>query len=691
MPIISYSQLDRKVDQNPLSPHWLATGYSIHSESKLDSVIREKHYVDTLGNMATKLESLNRYEYLVCGRVWKRQLLTYSTGEIKERCYEYDYKDDLVEMITLTGDIVDFKEYAFNDDNKLVKAKTVYCNCLQSGDNGTQTQRSYSYTETGKISHYQYNYVFSPTFLYHEGTIIDEFFEYDENDFLVKMIKSDYDNQRPFDQETEIDTFTYEYLIENSLPVSIIVYKNSSFNRTHLYTYDSEKRLVRYQNGDFIFTDYTWQGDILIESVRTTYNSSNEEEHIRIDSYDSTGNLLRVYQIDPQTGVEHTNTYTYNSFGQLLESRDEDSAETTITKYFYSPVDKSSTDEDGDCYAAEDDCDDSNPDVNPSLEEVPYDGLDNDCDPTTKDDDLDGDGFLLAEDCNDRDSEINPSQVEVIYNGQDDDCNPTSRDDDLDMDGYNLVDDCDDLNGEINPDASEIVDNDIDEDCDGADGWIRSDVVCLERIFSTYRDIGERASSCDELPYIFSTRALIGESYLIMNPQGDVTYYVDVCSQIDIPEREIQINVLECRIEGSGFVYGADQVFEGCRASFSNRYLPAFPHMMVILSRKDKCQDFELVELGEFEFGCFNSDTTSVSDYQDIDLTVFPNPVKDEISIQHNSEKIFQYSIVDINGRILSETEESNINIGLLSNGVYFLQLKNSEGQLILTRRIIKI
>ena len=67
-----------------------------------------------------------------------------------------------------------------------------------------------------------------------------------------------------------------------------------------------------------------------------------------------------------------------------------------------------------------------------------------------------------------RDS-INPNQTEVPYNGIDEDCNPMTLDDDLDEDGFVLPEDCNDENPLINPSGIEIPDNGIDEDCDGED------------------------------------------------------------------------------------------------------------------------------------------------------------------------------------------------------------------------------
>ena len=97
------------------------------------------------------------------------------------------------------------------------------------------------------------------------------------------------------------------------------------------------------------------------------------------------------------------------------------------------------------------DCDDADGRVNPGLAEVPYDGVDNDCDPDTLDDDLDGDGFALADDCDDTDESRNPGLPETPYNGVDDDRDDATADDDLDGDGFVLADDCDDTDESRNP------------------------------------------------------------------------------------------------------------------------------------------------------------------------------------------------------------------------------------------------
>lgn len=142
---------------------------------------------------------------------------------------------------------------------------------------------------------------------------------------------------------------------------------------------------------------------------------------------------------------------------------------------------------DGDGYLLRDDCDDRDPEVHPSASELVYNGIDDDCSPLTRDDDLDGDGHPLASDCDDDDADISPSDPERPYNGVDDDCASGTPDDDLDRDGFALADDCDDSDPDISPADPEVVYNGVDDDCDP--GTIDDDLD---------RDGFEFAADCDD-------------------------------------------------------------------------------------------------------------------------------------------------------------------------------------------------
>ena len=133
-------------------------------------------------------------------------------------------------------------------------------------------------------------------------------------------------------------------------------------------------------------------------------------------------------------------------------------------------------DNDGDGYTILLDCDDSNPNVNLGMPEIPNNGINDDCNPATLDDDEDQDGIADAVDnCM---YDYNPSQEDTDGEGIGDVCDPYP--DDYDNDGYSSSEDCDDTDPTIYPGAPEYCDG-VDRNCDGIPSSTRiheADIDC---------------------------------------------------------------------------------------------------------------------------------------------------------------------------------------------------------------------
>lgn len=139
------------------------------------------------------------------------------------------------------------------------------------------------------------------------------------------------------------------------------------------------------------------------------------------------------------------------------------------------------------------DCDDGDTAIYPGApEEDCTDPVDYNCDGSVGYADADGDGFAACEDCDDSDENMNPDEVEFC-DELDNNCDGTVDEDtavdaetfyaDADADGFGDLDsttqacqapsgytaddtDCDDSRADVNPDADELCDGATDEDCD---------------------------------------------------------------------------------------------------------------------------------------------------------------------------------------------------------------------------------
>ncbi len=147
------------------------------------------------------------------------------------------------------------------------------------------------------------------------------------------------------------------------------------------------------------------------------------------------------------------------------------------------PPDTEPPDADGDGWTADQDCDDSDPEIHPDAEEV-CDGVDNDCDGdideglgTTWYEDLDGDGYG------------SPGTGIVVC--------------DACLTGYvRDSSDCDDGDPNTNPGADEICDG-VDNDCDGDvdEGCVASKRAATRRVLAALGvlpgDVVERLGSVE--------------------------------------------------------------------------------------------------------------------------------------------------------------------------------------------------
>ena len=153
-----------------------------------------------------------------------------------------------------------------------------------------------------------------------------------------------------------------------------------------------------------------------------------------------------------------------------------------------------------------DDCDDSNGSINPSAEDIPYDGIDQDCSGSDNYD-ADGDGFdgleVGGNDCDDEDASVYPGAPEIAKDSIDQDCDGEDLLDG-DGDGYDDEDwggtDCNDSDAAIHPNAWDWMNDGVDADCDGSEGR-EVEMNTSEVIFSGTSNsndyFGYSITSCD--------------------------------------------------------------------------------------------------------------------------------------------------------------------------------------------------
>lgn len=376
----------------------------------------------------------------------------------------------------------------------------------------------------------------------------------------------------------------------------------------------------------------------------------------------------------------------------------------------------------------DEDCDDSNEDINPDEDEE-CDGIDNDCDGDIDEDfDEDEDGFTTCEgDCDDDDEDVYPGAEEVC-DGVDNNCDDVIDEGfDVDGDGFTSCDgDCDDDNPDLNPGAEEVCDG-VDNNCDGnidegfdidGDGFTSCDGDCddmnpsinpmavdtcgmdnnCDGIFPD--DIIDNVSLTlcqgDTIIYNGESISELGSYTFAMTASNgcDSVIIVEIMDGAINPTIAIEIDSV-CTtgepIDLASLVSPTGGTFEG----------PGMDGTMFIPELADigyneityTVDDGECMESISFEI--LVSICTSVID-EDLNQTlqVYPNPTNGllVLKIGEYSFSQLEFSLHNIQGKKLM-TDQIDMNqsktsyqLDHLSSGVYFIKLESDQG--VVTRRI---
>jgi len=88
---------------------------------------------------------------------------------------------------------------------------------------------------------------------------------------------------------------------------------------------------------------------------------------------------------------------------------------------------------------------------------------------------------------------------------------------------------------------------------------------------------------------------------------------------------------------------------------------------------------------GEGDWAVYNSVLLSATDFSYSDFTLYPNPVKETLNINNNSNQAVRATIYDLNGKSqqihIIKNKTTVLNVKSLNQGLYFIAFETETGE----------
>lgn len=76
--------------------------------------------------------------------------------------------------------------------------------------------------------------------------------------------------------------------------------------------------------------------------------------------------------------------------------------------------------------------------------------------------------------------------------------------------------------------------------------------------------------------------------------------------------------------------------------------------------------------------------------YSPSEIIILPNPAKDNFKVFSNANEIKKIQILDINGRMVKETNNNDVDCSQLSNGTYIIRIEDKNGKIVQEKLVVQ-